>query len=97
LWIRLDPEMTLIRAVDTRQPDFQWQYQLKHERDVTAQMEAIWALEAYPTNNTKSALTDVIENEQAYYKIRCEACYCLAKASSYKRRMRFVSSIAIPM
>lgn len=46
LWIRLDPEMTLIRAVDTKQPDFQWQYQLRHERDVTAQMEAIWALEA---------------------------------------------------
>lgn len=45
LWIRLDPEMTLIRAVDTRQPDFQWQYQLRHERDVTAQIEAIGALE----------------------------------------------------
>ena len=47
LWIRLDPEMTLIRAVDTRQPDFQWQFQLRHERDVTAQLEAIWALEVY--------------------------------------------------
>lgn len=45
LWIRLDPDMTLIRAVDTRQPDFQWQYQMKHERDITAQIEAIWALE----------------------------------------------------
>ena len=104
LWIRLDPEMTLIRAVDTRQPDFQWQFQLRHERDVTAQLEAIWALEAYvffrisapcfhisctliylifscryPTPHTRLALTDLIENEQAYYKVRCEACHCLAK------------------
>ncbi|ODM99054.1 Transcription initiation factor TFIID subunit 2 [Orchesella cincta] len=77
LWIRLDPDMTLIRAVDTRQPDFQWQYQLRHERDVTAQVEAIWALEAYPNQQSRMALTDLIENEQAFYKVRCEACYLL--------------------
>ena len=27
LWIRLDPDMTLIRSLDIVQPDFQWQYQ----------------------------------------------------------------------
>ena len=31
------------------QPDFQWQYQLRHERDITAQVEAVRALERYPT------------------------------------------------
>ena len=40
LWIRVDPDMQLIRTVDIAQPDFQWQYQLRHERDVTAQTEA---------------------------------------------------------
>lgn len=45
LWIRLDPEMTLLRSVVIEQPDYQWQYQLRHERDVTAQIEAISALE----------------------------------------------------
>lgn len=45
LWIRLDPEMTLLRSVVIEQPDYQWQFQLRHERDVTAQMEAITALE----------------------------------------------------
>ena len=29
LWIRLDPDMTLIRSLDIIQPDFQWQYQLR--------------------------------------------------------------------
>lgn len=44
LWLRLDPDMTLMRAVEVEQPDNQWQYQLRHERDVTAQTEAINAL-----------------------------------------------------
>ena len=35
LWIRVDPDMQLVRSLDIQQPDFQWQYQLKHERDVT--------------------------------------------------------------
>ena len=27
LWIRVDPDMLLIRSLDIQQPDFQWQYQ----------------------------------------------------------------------
>jgi transcription initiation factor TFIID subunit 2 len=71
--------MTLLRSTFIEQPDYQWQYQLRHERDVTAQMEAISALERYPTPATRLALTDTIENEQAYYKVRCRAAHCLTK------------------
>lgn len=85
LWIRLDPEMILIRDLNIEQPDFQWQFQLRHERDVTAQFEAIKALEKYPTNATRSALTDTIENEQCFYKVRCEAADCLTKVSKPSR------------
>ena len=46
LWMRLDPQMSLMRSVLVEQPDNQWQYQLRHERDVTAQTDAINALEA---------------------------------------------------
>merc|ERR1719391_1882204 len=63
LWIRVDPDMQLIRTVEIQQPDWQWQYQLKHERDVTAQAEAAMALEKYPTPSTRKILTDIIENE----------------------------------
>lgn len=83
LWIRLDPEMTLLRSVVIEQPDYQWQYQLRHERDVTAQMEAIVALERYPTPPTRLALTDTIENEQCYYKVRCRAAHCLTKVKLF--------------
>ncbi|XP_063225105.1 transcription initiation factor TFIID subunit 2 [Bacillus rossius redtenbacheri] len=82
LWIRLDPDMTLLRAAIIEQPDYQWQYQLRHERDVTAQLEAIRALERYPTPATRLALTDTIENEQAYYKVRCRAAHCLTKVAN---------------
>ncbi|XP_022910061.2 transcription initiation factor TFIID subunit 2 [Onthophagus taurus] len=82
LWVRLDPEMTLLRSVVIEQPDYQWQYQLRHERDVTAQMEAIVALERYPTPATRLALTDTIENEQCFHKVRCRAAHCLTKVAN---------------
>lgn len=77
LWIRLDPEMIILRSVVIEQPDFQWQFQLRHERDVTAQLEAIAALQKYPTPATRMALTDTIENNNCFYKVRCRAAHCL--------------------
>jgi transcription initiation factor TFIID subunit 2 len=82
LWIRLDPDMTLMRHVNCEQPDFQWQFQLRHERDVTAQLDAIDALEKYATVATRVALTDVIENEMTFYEVRCEAAKCLTKVAN---------------
>lgn len=82
LWIRLDPEMTILRSVNVEQPDFQWQFQLRHERDVTAQLQAIEALEHYPSLATKQALTDTIENEHNFYRVRCEAAFCLTKVAN---------------
>lgn len=77
LWIRLDPEMMILRSVVIEQPDFQWQFQLRHERDVSAQFEAIGALRKYPTAATRLALTDTIENNNCFYKVRCKAAHCL--------------------
>lgn len=82
LWIRLDPNMTLLRSVVIEQPDYQWQYQLRHERDVTAQLEAIVALERFPTPATRLALTDTIENESTYVEVRCKAAHCLTKVAN---------------
>lgn len=82
LWIRLDPDMTLLRAVQIEQPDYQWQYQLRHERDVTAQTEAIAALQNHSTPATRLALTDTIENEHCYYKVRLRAAHCLTRVAN---------------
>lgn len=73
--------MTLMRAVQIEQPDYQWQYQLRHERDVTAQLDAIDALQNHSTPATRLALTDTIENEHCYYKVRLRAANCLTKVS----------------
>ncbi|XP_064486844.1 transcription initiation factor TFIID subunit 2-like isoform X2 [Ornithodoros turicata] len=82
LWIRVDPDMRLLRQVVFEQPDYQWQYQLRYERDVTSQMEAIEALERFPTPATRLALTDTIENEHCFYRVRCAATFCLRKVAN---------------
>ena len=42
----------------------------RHERDVTAQTEAVNALEFFPSPTTRAALTDTIKNEHCFYKER---------------------------
>ena len=58
---------------------------LRYERDIVAQLEAIDALRRFPSPQTRLALTDTIEREQVYYRVRTRACQCLAKVS----RMNF--------
>ncbi|XP_065577950.1 transcription initiation factor TFIID subunit 2-like isoform X2 [Artemia franciscana] len=82
LWIRMDPDMSLIRSCEVHQPDFQWQYQLKHERDIVAQIEACRALERFPTKQTRLAISEVLINEQAFYRVRTECCFGLAKVTN---------------
>jgi len=77
LWIRIDPEMQLLGQVVFEQPDFQWQFQLRYERDIVAQLEAMEQLQKYASPYTRKALTDIIENTQAFYRVRCQAAECL--------------------
>lgn len=41
LWIRIDPDMSILRKVEFEQADFMWQYQLRYERDVVAQVGSL--------------------------------------------------------
>lgn len=65
--------------MEFEQADFMWQYQLRYERDVVAQEEAISALEKFSTPASRLALTNILEQEQCFYKVRMQACFCLAK------------------
>ncbi|CAH2285827.1 transcription initiation factor TFIID subunit 2 isoform X1 [Pelobates cultripes] len=82
LWIRIDPDMSVLRKVEFEQADFMWQYQLRYERDVVAQEESILALESFPTPASRLALTDILEQEQCFYRVRMMACFCLAKIAN---------------
>ncbi|KAB5593213.1 Transcription initiation factor TFIID subunit 2 [Ceratobasidium theobromae] len=42
-WIRLDPEMMWVARIELKQSGVMWASQLARERDVGAQMEAVWA------------------------------------------------------
>nr|CAB3266794.1 transcription initiation factor TFIID subunit 2-like [Phallusia mammillata] len=82
LWIRIDPDVTMPRIVQFQQPDYMWQYQVRFERDVIGQSEALKVLQLLPSMPTSTALTDIIENKLYYYKVRIEACMCLAKIAN---------------
>ncbi|XP_048582004.1 transcription initiation factor TFIID subunit 2 isoform X3 [Nematostella vectensis] len=82
LWLRIDPEVTWLRQVSFEQPDYMWQYQLRHERDIMAQVQSLVALERFPTAPTRDALMDIITQKECFYRVRQEACMCLAKVAS---------------
>ncbi|XP_071965911.1 transcription initiation factor TFIID subunit 2-like [Antedon mediterranea] len=82
LWIRIDTEMTLLRQVTFDQPDFQWQYQLKFERDIAAQLEAIKALRQFPSTETIQTLGGMIKDKTAFYKVRVKAAEELSKVAN---------------
>lgn len=86
LWIRIDPDMSVLRKVEFEQADFMWQYELRYERDVVAQQESILALEKFPTPASRLALTDILEQEQCFYRVRMAACFCLAKVRLHRRQ-----------
>ena len=56
------------------------------------QMEAVMALERFATPATRLALTDFIENENCFYKVRCDAAYCLAKVDFLSMNFKFYIS-----
>ena len=82
LWLRIDPEMTLYRHITLEQPDWMWQYMLRYERCVVAQGDAISRLLLFPTPKTRLALTDTIENEKSFYRVRIDAAMHLTKVAN---------------
>lgn len=82
LWIRIDPDMQILRQVVFEQPDYNWQYQLKYERDVTAQLDALKVLIDHPTITTRKTLMEIIEDERCFYRVRCTAALNLTKIAN---------------
>ncbi|KRX81937.1 Transcription initiation factor TFIID subunit 2, partial [Trichinella sp. T6] len=82
LWILVDPRLNTIRKVNIDQPDYSWHYQLRYERIIVAQLDALKGLPKMRTVHTQAALTEIIESSQCYYRVRCAACFALASMSS---------------
>ncbi|VDP80874.1 unnamed protein product [Echinostoma caproni] len=77
LWLRLDPDLAVIRTIRVDQPDFMWHLMLAHDRDCLGQMEAVQALRDCPSAETRHALASLIANDRVFYRVRMDACYAL--------------------
>lgn len=97
LWIRIDPDMKILREIKFDQPDHQWQHQLRYERDICAQLDALDYLGKFPTAQTRSTLLSCVENNECYFRVRIQASHVLADvanrmAHSWNGPLPFVST-----
>ena len=47
-----------------------------------AQLEAVSALERFPTQGAKRALVDIIEDEKTFFKVRCAGKFDFMESST---------------
>ena len=79
LWVRVDPDYQWLRQVFMDQSDTVWHCLLKFERDACSQLEALQALEGYPSIGTRDAYREALLNGNFYYRVRIQAAQSLAK------------------
>ncbi|TPX68903.1 hypothetical protein SpCBS45565_g02812 [Spizellomyces sp. 'palustris'] len=98
-WIRLDPDNQWLCIKIFEQSDYMWAAQLQKDRDVNAQYEMIYlskaieALDHLPSQGTCSVLSDFVGDITAYYGLRMEAAYALARCTSEHRGALGVRSL----
>ncbi|PFH52313.1 hypothetical protein AMATHDRAFT_140606 [Amanita thiersii Skay4041] len=87
-WIRIDADFEWIANMKFEQPDFMWVSQLQRDRDVVAQLEALYALAEKPTAIVSSTLTKTVLVSNYYFRIRSEAALALVNCAI--RRLDFL-------
>lgn len=91
LWIRIDPELELIRNIVVEQDEDNWHYQLLKEKDIIGQYEAVHALKKFNTETAYEAIKHVIKNNEYFYKIREEALNAIVEMNT-KEFNKYLSS-----
>ncbi|KAI6236574.1 Transcription initiation factor TFIID subunit 2 [Aphelenchoides besseyi] len=79
LWIRVDPDITLLRVIDHTQPVHQLEYMLRYERCAVAQCEAIDQLRHFPVQQVHNVLLEAVENDHFFHRVRNRAAFCLTE------------------
>uniref|UniRef100_A0A0N4ZJ39 Transcription initiation factor TFIID subunit 2 n=1 Tax=Parastrongyloides trichosuri TaxID=131310 RepID=A0A0N4ZJ39_PARTI len=82
LWIRFDPDLQLVRRVRMRQPQHNWQYMLRYERDVLAQFVAIENLEPFANSETQELLLESLDNTNFFYRVKIAAAEMLIRITN---------------
>ncbi|KAI8912322.1 hypothetical protein DFJ77DRAFT_511868 [Powellomyces hirtus] len=81
-WIRLDPDNDWLCVKVFEQSDYMWAAQLRKDKNVNAQIEAIGGLHQLPSQGTCSVLHSFLTDRTAYYGLRMEAASALARCAS---------------
>ena len=100
LWIRIDPDLKIIRELQFEQPDTNWQHELHYERDVLSQLEAIEALKRYPSHATRQTLSTVLDSSSCFYRVRMECAYVLSHvcfSEKFSTFLNYFSRFRSPM
>ena len=84
LWVRIDPDLKLLREISMEQPDHNWFNQMKFQREIYSQLMSmdILAEKYYSSKNfnlREALLANFIENNDCYYRVRIQAANRLAK------------------
>ncbi|KAI6236127.1 TATA binding protein associated factor [Aphelenchoides besseyi] len=79
LWIRVDPNMLLIRKLNITQPVHQLEYMLRYEHCAVAQCEAVDQLRNFPVQQTHNVLLEAVENDHFFHRVRNRAAFCLTE------------------
>ncbi|KAL3320695.1 Transcription initiation factor TFIID subunit 2 [Cichlidogyrus casuarinus] len=79
LWIRLDPDLAVIRHIRTDMPDVMWHLMAVYDRDCLGQLEAIGALADFASQEARIVLSNVIADERIFYRVRMDACYAICR------------------
>ncbi|KAG5439182.1 hypothetical protein PCANB_001481 [Pneumocystis canis] len=82
-WIRLDADFEWICIIWINQPDYMYFSQLRQDRDVIAQYDAIQYFSSSKASSVYSTiLLRTLMDSRYYYGIRCEAALALAKCAT---------------
>jgi hypothetical protein len=82
IWIQIDPEYQLLREVIFEPPDSMLQMQLKYDRDVLSQLDALDVLESRPSMLTRAILGDLVNSDKTYVSVRVKAANVVTKMAS---------------
>ncbi|KAJ1731129.1 hypothetical protein LPJ61_002684, partial [Coemansia biformis] len=78
-WIRMDSDMEWACIVHFEQPDFMWAAQLQKDRDVAAQLEAVYALQFLPSSAASTTLMRTVMDGRVFYRVRVDAALALER------------------
>uniref|UniRef100_A0A7E4VJ80 Transcription initiation factor TFIID subunit 2 n=1 Tax=Panagrellus redivivus TaxID=6233 RepID=A0A7E4VJ80_PANRE len=81
LWIRIDPEMCLIRELQIQQALIHYEYLLQYERDLCAQLNAIEVFKTVSsTITTIDVLNQCLLDDRIFFQVRVQALNAIASA-----------------